>query len=379
MRIFNWVHRKFRPNQHDYDYGVKDPSDANSHGPPSESCLDERAKRVRISQEVKVEDSNRRDKNYSNVNEDAQALLGPRRSKVSEMFSKWQNGLLTIGTFGIDQNDEGYVYGYESLDVEDIFLKETEDEELINSIEVEVFEGKLEEVFGLKNENYFQVKDLKSQKWQNKGSITELKGSVKEYSASDIHKENSGHDSNTNSKNNGNNIYPLQEFFEVPLLAGTMTKKEHRTTLADLFSRSKNYTTSNMLDDAPKIEFETEFVEKKKNDLSLGKSGRSLIKNVLKWKKGGNLHRPKQWMKKMLNKKIYPESAAAELHASEVIGHLDVSKTYINASKINDMDTENSCEDGKGSLTNGSPSELASLLRDASKGSQECWIKTDSE
>ncbi|XP_057871597.2 protein LAZY 1 isoform X2 [Cryptomeria japonica] len=369
MRIFNWVHRKFRPNEHDYDYGVKDPS--------GEIPLDERTKRIRIPQEDKVKENSRKDKNYCNVNEDTVALLGPRDTTVTELFSKWQNGLLAIGTFGIDQHDQGYDYGYESQDVEDILFKETDDEdELIDPIEVDVFEGKLEEVFGLKNEDYYQVNDFKPQKWQNKELDTKPKSYIKENSNSNFTNESSEPAKKTNTKNNGNKIYPLQEFFEVPLLAGTLAKKEHRTTLADLFSRSKNYTSSNMFNDAPKREFECELEEKlKKKDESLRKSGRSFVKKVFNWKKGGDLHRPKQWMKKMLNKKIYPE-VVSELHANEVIGQVDISKTYV--SKLKETNSGSRRMDENGYLTNGS-SDFSSLSRDSSRGSQECWIKTDSE
>lgn len=371
MRIFHWIHRKFRQNdEHDYDYGVKDSSDGRwprilqDKTPCLENYLDEGAKRVRIQTEDKVKGCSRKDINYSTVNEDTEALLGRRDSTVTELFSNLQNGLLAIGTFGIDQN--GQDYGYESMDTDDDFL--FKEEELVDPIEVEVLEGKLEEVFGLKNEG----PHLK----QNKAVSTEHKGFVKKYSTSDLGKQISGYDNKGNT-NHGNKIYPLQEFFEVPLLAGTVTE-ENRTTLADLFSRSKNYRSSNMLDDVPKAEFKSEVVENKIRVDSQEKSSRSLVKKVLKWKKrGGELHRPKQWMMKMLKKKIHPE-VPAELDANEVIGYLDVSKTFVNASKYKELNISNSSVDGNDSLTRGTY-EPVSLLRDSSRGSQECWIKTDSE
>lgn len=396
MRIFNWVHRKFRQNPHDYT--AKDSFNGHWSGilqdspPSSKNSLDERAPRVRIPREDKVTDCiqtdtdcslNNNNDNIEAKNEDTEALLGSRDSKVAMLLRNWENGLLTIGTFGLDQGNS-----YGSLDVENFGISETDnEEELIDPIEMEVLEEKLEEAFGSagnsKISEDYHMKAVKAQQWESKGyTITDCS---KEYSMKDL--LNSGHGNNNDNYNNNhaNKIYPLQEFFEVPLLAETVRKKEHRTTLADLFSRSKNQASSThyMLDDGAKTEYERYYEQNKikQGEKHLPKSGRSFVKKVLKWK--GGEYRPQKWVMKMLRKKIYPETLA-DLHTRELMdGHLDISKTFVNASKLKELQDsdDNSvmrCTDPKNISAN-RDYELVSLLRDSSKGSQECWIKTDSE
>lgn len=399
MRIFNWVHRKFRQNPRDYT--AKDSFNGHWSGIlqdsplSSKNSLDERATRVRIPHEDKVTDCiqidpdcslNNSHDNIDAKNEDTEALLGSRDSKVAMLLRNWENGLLTIGTFGIDQ---GNCYG--SLDGENFGISETDnEEELIDPIEMEVLEEKLEEVFGSagnsKISDDYHMKAVKAQQWENKGyTITDCN---KEYSIKDL--LNSGHGNNNDdyNNNNGNKIYPLQEYFEVPLLAETVRKKEHRTTLADLFSRSKNQASSThyILDDRAKIEYEHYYEQNKikQDEKHMPKSGRSFVKKVLKWKGGGGgEYRPKKWVMKMLRKKIYPETID-DLHARELMdGHLDISKTFVNASKLKELQDSDKnsvmrSTDPK-SISANPDYELVSLLRDSSKGSQECWIKTDSE
>eukprot|EP01018_Ginkgo_biloba_P020090 Gb_30065 [translate_table: standard] len=408
-RIFNWVHRKFRQN---HDYGAKDSSDGHWSGilqcdpACTKTFLDDKDRAIRMPYEDEVVKGIQGDMNYTvNIdagkNEDTEALLGHRET-VTVLFSNWQHGLLAIGTFGIDQiegelADHDYLKDVESFEVKSLGFKEPE-VEVFDPSEVDDLEEELEKVFGV-NKIDQDVK-LKCQA-ENKG-LTDCKGTKVNQSTDhdNVVQSKDQNPGKCKNSNRGNKpIYPLQDFFEAPLLAEAVKKKEHRTTLADLFSRSTNHT-SNIFDDA-KIDDEPEKIEmQQKSTEALAKSGRSFMKKILKWKKGvfcgdyGAKTKLEKQMMRMFHRKIYPDNATG-LHGSGLLGRLDVAKTFKTTSKVRELEDDNSVtkpmfhnEHSDSNQYNlnqdvmGSPNrdcELVSLLRDISRGSQECWIKTDSE
>eukprot|EP00252_Welwitschia_mirabilis_P012949 TRINITY_DN2858_c0_g1_i1.p1 TRINITY_DN2858_c0_g1~~TRINITY_DN2858_c0_g1_i1.p1 ORF type:complete len:371 (-),score=85.46 TRINITY_DN2858_c0_g1_i1:113-1225(-) len=364
MRIFNWVYKRFPQSPHHYACkdAFGDPWET-PHGSPlsSKTALGGRAVGIPVGK-----------------GDDTEALLRSKAKKddsATAFINNWDfqevNELLAIGTLGDCEQAKA---NEESLDEETFHIHEAVGEEVIDPAEVEVFEEKLGEVFGSAAANKTNQETSPNLKLQ----------------------EDSENDFSDGRRSSGIKVlYPLHEYFEVSPLAkhGSNTPvstNEKRTTLADLFAKSKHQANATAKEFTKEVETEGHVGEGKKKaghgyKKHLSRSGRSIISKIVSWREVSPV-KAKKWVKKMLYKKIHPKENAGGTSScgGDVVngkgnekGRIDISKTYINCSKLEKFRDQKQCSSAAAPNKSYGESEFTSLLETG--GGQEYWIKTDSE
>ncbi|RWR88886.1 hypothetical protein CKAN_01792800 [Cinnamomum micranthum f. kanehirae] len=248
MKIFNWMHRKFHRN---VDYLMVTP---NKDLPDEKSTCDQETK----------------------------ALLHQGHVALIDALDDWQDGILAIGTFGLDHfpfSEAEYLVPEQQVSVT---KGETGDEEVERYLAVVMKEP--DEAFVTNNESYEKAKEVMEE---------ESSGSVASVIGADAVPDD-----------------PVRQFVPMEEICSSddadkekMKKKGERTTLADLFSADAAAGKCNAEDEKIPI------VCVKNQSERRTKHVKSLAKKLVPWK--GEDSRPTaklhRLLTKILKRKIHPE------------------------------------------------------------------------
>ncbi|XP_043723230.1 protein LAZY 1 isoform X1 [Telopea speciosissima] len=364
MKLLGWVHRKFRQNSCEpfKDFGLGYSCNCLSGQPSFNEGYGSR--HVRQSQKERTIG-----KSYLGVEVEDNNFEDESSEAISELF----HGLLTIGTLGSDPVTSDPATPTFAISVENITEKETEATEN----DLKLINDELEKVLGsqAKDDGY----STSSARSSHVSTIT-LSG-----------KQMEGTESNVNESA----VCPLQGYLfgsPIELPQTTVAKKEHRTSLGELFQRSK------MVDENPTGKHER---EEKPMEKEVEKSG---------------IHLMKMFKRRMLNASSKsstastPDSVSAEkklckiLHMFHRKVHPETPTVTKKLSKSHKYENKNKISRDQAYNTGDQPfpdedvmifsQRAISKVRryknhlnttqieldgNDSNGNRECWIKTDAD
>ncbi|XVF85311.1 hypothetical protein PTKIN_Ptkin17bG0107500 [Pterospermum kingtungense] len=386
MKLLGWMHRKFRQNSceplKDFATGQSSLDDQQFYSKPNYGT-----KQFRQPQRDHLR------KSFAGVEAariEEEDYEEESASAISELF----HGFLAIGTLGSDPNIPDPSTPTFAISVENITEKETE----VTENELKLINDELEKVLGAeaKEEGYNDSSRRNSHVSTGRNSHVSTGRSSHGSTITLSGKPIEGPDAN----GNGTTVCPLQGYLFGSAIelseTTTVAKKEHRTSLGELFQRTK-ITEENFGSKYDKDE--------KRTDKEGDKSAVHLMKKMLKKKMlnasrsstaatGGNIDSASAETKlhkilHMFHRKVHPESSTATYRhdkpqknenkkgiwcdgGQETGGHMladDDIMIFPQTALSKDMRRYKS---------QSNPPQFTLSCND-SNGNRECWIKTDAD
>ncbi|KAK3035859.1 hypothetical protein RJ639_032996, partial [Escallonia herrerae] len=374
MKLLGWMHRKFRQNSSEpfKDYAIGQPS-LDDYYPKPSYCSKPLSKSYR--------DSHLR-KSFASL-EGARAEEEDLEEESSAALSELFHGFLAIGTLGTDPVTTDPSTPTFAISVENITEKETE----VTENELKLINDELEKVLAV--DDYCTDSSGRnshvSTGRSSYGSTITLSGKPIE---------------GTENNGNGTSVCPLQGYLfgsAIGLPETTMAKKEHRTSLGELFQKTKMAEEIS----GPKCDRGEKRTEKETD-----KSAVHLMKKILKKRmlhtsnrssaaaSGGigdsasaetKVHK----ILHMFHRKVHPESSTATEKSDKP--PKEIKSNITSDDGYNNGDLMPSGEDitiypqsalSKKSTrifkSQSNPHQVT-LSGSDSNGTRECWIKTDAD
>ncbi|KAJ0737600.1 putative protein LAZY1 [Helianthus annuus] len=365
MKLLDWMHRKFRNGEPLKEFTTGNPCNC-LMGQPSLDDFDYYPKSNYYTKQSNKSRENQLRRSFAcleAVSADDEHMEEESSEALSELF----HGFLAIGTLGMDPVTSDPATPTFSTSVEYIMEKETEATEN----ELQFFNDELEKVLIAegKEDDSSGRNSYVSNGRSSHGSTITLSGKPLEASESEY----------------GSVACPLQGYLfgsTVGLPETTSGKKEHRTSLGELFQKTKLAEENNNGNKCNRVE------KMKEKDKETEKSAVHLMKKILKGKKasGGTIDTASA--DKKLNKilhifhrKVHPENTPKSQNRSRFA----MSCTSVNDDGYKKRNQMHSGEDipmfpqdiskktannTKGNMTCGASD---------SNGNRECWIKSDAD
>ncbi|KAF7123791.1 hypothetical protein RHSIM_Rhsim12G0094800 [Rhododendron simsii] len=380
MTLLGWMHRKFRSTEPFKDVSIGQPSVDEQQYYPKSNCGTKPFGKAQRDNYLRYSfaslDAARAEENYYEE-ESTRA--------ISELF----HGFLTIGTLGSDPVNTHPSTPTFAISVENITEKETH----VTENDLKLINDELDKVLGAEdgyNDSSGRNSLVSTGRSSHCSTIT-LSGKPFE---------------GTETSGNGATTCPLQGYLfgsAIELPETIVVKKEHRTSLGELFQRTKVAEENS----TPKLERGEKRVDKETD-----KSAINLMKKMLKKKlvhassrtstamMGGNVDSCSAETKlhkilHMFHKKVYPESST--------VPHNKLDKPHKNEIKdTNEGCRHNNINNADGMLpdediiiypqrslskiskesmrcfrSHSNPPQIAISCGSGSTGNRECWIKTD--
>ncbi|XP_044488815.1 protein LAZY 1-like isoform X2 [Mangifera indica] len=382
MKLLGWMHRKFRQNSSeplkDFALGQPSPDDQQCYPKPNYGTMTKpfrqlgpREHQLRSSfaglEAARVEEEDYEDQETSAV--------------LSELF----HGFLAIGTLGSEPGVNHPSTPTFGISVENITEKETE----VTENELKLINDELEKVLGAeanKEDGCYESSGRNSHVSNGRsshGSTITLSGKPLE-----------GQDNN----GNGFSVCPLQGYLFGSAIelseTTTVAKKEHRTSLGELFQRTK--LAEENTNSGSKYER-----EEKRTDKEADKSAVQLMKKLLKKKMlhasrsstGGGVDSASAETKlhkilHMFHRKVHPESSTATKKTDKPLKKVNRSMEYDRVDNGGQMVTDeditifpqrNLLKEKIRRYKSQSISPQITLGGCDSNGNREYWIKTDAD
>ncbi|XVE85367.1 hypothetical protein DITRI_Ditri17bG0085200 [Diplodiscus trichospermus] len=378
MKLLGWMHRKFRQNS----------SEALKDFAIGQSSLDDQQFYSKPNYGTKTFRQHQRDhlrKSFAGV-EAARVEEEDYEEESSSAISELFHGFLAIGTLGSDPNIADPSTPTFAISVENITEKETE----VTENELKLINDELEKVLGAeaKEEGYNDSSGRTSHVSTGRsshGSTITLSGKPMEY---------------PDTNGNGTTVCPLQGYLFGSAIelseTTTVAKKEHRTSLGELFQRTK-IAEENFGSKYDKEEKRTE----KEGD----KSAVHIMKKMLKKKMlnpsrsstaatGGNIDSASaetklQKLLHMFHRKVHPESSTATYKHDKPQKNENKKGIWYDGGHENgghmlaDEDImiipqRTLSKDMRRYKSQSNPPQFTLSCND-SNGNRECWIKTDAD
>ncbi|KAG4201990.1 hypothetical protein ERO13_A05G310200v2 [Gossypium hirsutum] len=385
MKLLGWMHRKFRQNSSEplKDFAIGQPSldDQQFYSKPYYGTTPFRQPQSHLR------------KSFAGI-ESAQVEEEDYEEESSSAISELFHGFLAIGTLGSDPNIPDPSTPTFTISVENITEKETD----VTENELKLINYELERVLGAeaKEEGCNDSSGRNSHVSTGRSSHVSTGRSSHGSTITLSRKSIEGLDSN----GNGNTVCPLQGYLFGSAIelseTTTVAKKEHRTSLGELFQRTKLTEES----------FGSKYdKEEKRMEKEGDKSAVHIMKKILKKKMlnaskssaaatSGNIDSASAETKlhKILHKfhrKVHPESSAATYKHGKPQKNENKKSIGYNGGQENGvpiLEEEDIVifpqralsKDMRRYNSQANPSQFTLSCND-SNGNRECWIKTDAD
>ncbi|CAL5338644.1 unnamed protein product [Camellia sinensis] len=362
MKLLGWMHRKLRPSEALKDFAIGKPS------------LDEQQYDMKANYGTKTLGKSQR---YNHLRKSFAIEEDDFEEESSAAISQLFHGFLTIGTLGSDTviADPSSTPTF-AISVENITKKETE----VTEHDLKLINDELEKVLDVKGKE--DGCNDSSGRNSHVSTIT-LSGKTLE---------------GTETSGNRTTMCPLQGYLLGSAIELPETKKEHRTSLGELFQRTK-MTEENSVTKCESGE--------KKADKETNKSAIRLMKKILKKRMvhdssrtsttvtGGNVISASMETKlhkilHMFHKKVYPENSTSawksdKPHKNEPKNNITYEEGYYDGDYTHPGEdiiifphTTLSKESIRCFKRHSNPSQLT-ISGSNSNGNSENWINTDAD
>ncbi|XP_071696011.1 protein LAZY 1-like [Rutidosis leptorrhynchoides] len=370
MKLLDWMHRKFRNGEPLKDFSTGNPCIC-LMGQPSLDDFEYYPKSNYYAKPSNKSRENQIRKSFACL-EGAKTEDEHMEEESSEALTELFHGFLAIGTFGMDPVTSDPGTPTFATSVEYIMEKETEATEN----ELQFINDELEKVLIVegKEDDSSARNSYVSNGRSSQGSTITLSGKVLEA---------------VSDNENGSVACPLQGYLfgsAVGLPETTAGKKEHRTSLGELFQKTKS-ADENSGNKCNRVDAH------KEKETDNNKSAIQLMKKILKGKKGsGGTVDTNSADKKlpkilhMFHKKVHPDSTTRSKIRSK--DHT-MNVTYMNEEPYNKRNQLVTGEDitiiPKRDSFKNNVNNIRSNMPHAtcgasdSNGNRECWIKSDAD